>query len=56
MKQVTKKEYDKICSDYKGIYLDFQGNRPDLKGRKTMLSYENGSTVLLIEGLHFEII
>lgn len=56
MKKITKKEYNEIPKDYRGIYSDYQGTHPHLKGRKTMLSYENGATVLLIEGVHFEIV
>lgn len=56
IKKISKEEYYKIPKDYRGIYEDYQGYFPHLKGKRTMLSLENGATVLLIEGSSFEII
>lgn len=51
MKVITKEEYDRMSSDYKGVYMDYQGQFPHLKGRRTILDYDKEhGTVLLIEG------
>ncbi|MGL5765283.1 MAG: hypothetical protein ACRCX8_06550 [Sarcina sp.] len=56
MRKLTLKEYNKIDKDYRGIFEDYQGNAPHLKGRRTMLANEEGRTVLIFEGIHFEIV
>lgn len=56
MKKITLEEYNKICEDYRGIYIDFWGDHPELKGKRTMLQLINGITTLVIEGIDFEII
>lgn len=56
MKEITIKQYNDMCNDYKGIYMDYQGVHPELKGKRSIVSYENGATVLLIEGLNLKII
>ena len=56
MKEITIKQYNDMCYDYKGIYMDYQGVHPELKGKRSIVSYENGATVLLIEGLNLNII
>ena len=50
MKVITLKDYQNTSSDFKGKFSDFQGLHPELKGKRTILDYQNGSTVLLIEG------
>lgn len=56
MKEITVKQYNDMCNDYKGIYMDYQGTHPELKGKRSIVSYKNGATVLLIEGLNLKII
>lgn len=55
---VEKSAWDKIHKGYKGVYLDYDGKHPELKGRKTVLSGCVGdySGALLIEGMHFVIV
>lgn len=55
MVQITKAEFDKIGPDYKGKYMDFQGDHPEWKGRRTAFLPGYGTT-LFIEGVSFEII
>lgn len=64
MLQITKKQWETISSDYKGIWerwLKDNGWQPDLPeeyiGKRTLLHYDNNNgTVLLTEGIHFEIV
>ena len=51
-------QWGNIPNDYKGVYEDFDGDHPELKGNKTCLTcYIAGdygvSSSLSIEGLHF---
>lgn len=62
LRQITRKEWEAIPSAYKGEWTqgiaDFRGDiPPELIGKKTMMDYEpeNGGTVLLTEGIHFNI-
>lgn len=62
MKQITLTEYNALHADFKGIWeterydlADWHEVREQYMGKRTMMAYDNG-TVLLIEGLHFEII
>ncbi|WP_283697674.1 hypothetical protein [Clostridium perfringens] len=48
MLKISLEEYNNKPRDYKG-------DHPELKGKRTLMVWENG-TKLLIEGLHFEII
>ena len=55
---VKKADFDRIGSDYKGIFHDYHGERPEWKGRRVVMSgcitkdpKELGK--LLIEGVHF---
>lgn len=50
---MSKKEWNQISNDYKGIYLDLQETTPHLKGLKTKLELVNGATTLVFEGMHF---
>jgi len=58
---ITKKEYDKIQNDYKGVITfelwNFRQDFPkEYIGKKTILTSDSiKGTVLLTEGLHFEI-
>ena len=54
---VTKRGWDRVGNDFKGVYGDIYNERPDLKGRKTLMPpLELGySTCLLIEGGGFVI-
>jgi len=56
MKTLTNEQYNAIHPDFRGIYQNWDGKNPELKGKKTMLSNENGATVLLIEGTSFNIV
>lgn len=57
MLKITVEEWNKIPQAYKGIYEDYQGHFPHLKGRKEWLTHDEvKGTVLLIEGIGFEII
>jgi hypothetical protein len=55
MIKVSKEKWDKIHDDFKGIFQDYHGENPEMKGRLTVLSGcisdELGS--LLFEGVHF---
>lgn len=55
MKRITQAEYDAIGSDYKGVWQDYYGDRPEWKGRRTAMLAEYG-TRLLIEGVSLEIV
>ena len=58
MEKITLKQYNAIPEDYRGI-IDTDGVRNDnlkLNGRRSFIKCEEGATVLLIEGLSFEII
>lgn len=55
MLKISLEEYNNKPRDYKGEYMDYHGYHPELKGKRTLMVWENG-TKLLIEGLHFEII
>lgn len=37
MIKINSKKWDSIPNDYKGIFQDYQGNSPDLKGRKCVM-------------------
>ena len=57
---ISKAEYDKINKDYKDIFHDYHGDRPEWKGRRTVMSTcithnPNENCSLLIEGVHFTI-
>jgi len=58
MKTISLKEYNKRYPDAEdNKYMDYHGDRPDLKGKRTMLEFiPNIGTCLLIEDLHFKII
>jgi hypothetical protein len=64
MKQITLQEFENMPKDYRSIWTierwdhpDWIHIRADYLGKRTMLCLDkNGATVLLIEGLHFEII
>jgi hypothetical protein len=64
MLQITKKQWEAIPADYKGIWerwVKDNGWQPDLPeeyiGKRTLLDYNNNSgTVLLTEGMHFIIV
>ena len=64
MLRITKKQWDTIPEDYKGRWerwVKDNGWQPDLPeeyiGKRTLLHYDNNNgTVLLTEGIHFEIV
>ena len=64
MLRITKKQWETIPADYKGIWerwIKDNGWQPDLPenyiGKRTLLHYDNNSgTVLLTEGIHFAIV
>ena len=55
MKRITQTEYDAIGSDFKGVWEDYWGDRPEWKGRRTAMLAEHG-TRFFIEGVSLEII
>ena len=52
MKTITKEQYSRIGSDYKGIFSDYRGTQPWHKGRRTAFLPGDGA-VLSLEGVHF---
>ena len=52
MKTITKEQYSRIGSDYKGIFSDYRGTQPWHKGRRTAMLPGEGTT-LSLEGVHF---
>lgn len=55
MEQITKAQYDRICPDYKGRYMDYHKDHPEWKGRRVAFLPGFGTT-LFIEGVSFEIV
>ena len=54
--KVSKEEWDKIHTDYKGTWQDYHNERPEWIGRKVVMSgciNPNELGKLLIEGVHF---
>jgi len=54
MEYITKAQYAAIPDDYKGKYMDYYGDHPEWKGRRTAFLPGHGTT-LFIEGVSFEI-
>lgn len=52
MRIITKEQYSRIGSDYKGVFQDYRGTLPWHKGRRTAFLPGEG-TVLSLEGVHF---
>ncbi len=57
MREITAKEWEGYPDCYKGIFNDFYGDFPHLKGKRTLLVLDRktGGTVLIIEGGLFRI-
>lgn len=55
MEQITKKQWEAIPDDYKGVWTDCNGDHPEWKGRKVAFLPGHGTT-LHVEGVSFEII
>jgi hypothetical protein len=55
IENITKEQYDAIPNDYKGLYMDYHGDHPEWKGRKTAFLSGHGTT-LFIEGVSFVIV
>ena len=55
MIKVSREKWDSICTDYKGVYHDYYNEKPELIGRKVVMSgcISNEPGKLLIEGVHF---
>lgn len=58
MIKISKAEFDRIDRDYKGIWQDYHGERPEWKGRRVVMSGcitkdPNELGKLLVEGVHF---
>lgn len=56
--KVSKEEWDKIHTDYKGTWQDYYNEKPQWLGRKVVLSgcitkNPNELGKLLVEGVHF---
>ena len=63
MIKITLSEYNALHKDYRGVWTfecDDLPNWAEIRdkhmGKRTMLHYDNGATVLLVEGLDFEIV
>jgi hypothetical protein len=65
LRKITLKEYNAKHSDFRGVWTTERPDWPDwgsvrekYVGKRTMLDYDpaSGGTVLLVEGLSFEII
>ena len=54
MIKFTKEEWAK--KQYKDTFLDFHGDSPELKGKRTTIQMGEKGTELLIESVHFEIV
>lgn len=52
MIHISKADFDRIPSDYKGVYMDYQGVLPKRKGRRVAFLPGHGTT-LFTEGFHF---
>lgn len=58
--KITRKAYEQIDPDYRGIWHDYWGDHPEWVGRRTVIStcitYDvNACAELWIEGVHFDI-
>lgn len=63
MIKITLSEYNALHKDYRGVWTIERDDLPNWAeirdkhmGKRTMLHYDNGATVLFVEGLDFEII
>lgn len=63
MKTITQEQWNKTPSDYKGVWTTERTDWPDWEkvrhqylGKRTLMSHSEGASVLLIEGLSFEIV
>lgn len=57
--EITAEKFYRIPSDYKGIYEDIFGERPDWKGRRTALMgciTGKANQGLGVEGIHFKVV
>lgn len=56
--EITKDKWDSIPNDYKDVWLAFNNELPDFKGKRCVLSgcISNEIGKLLIEDLHFKIV
>ena len=52
MLHISKADFDRIGTDYKGVYMDYQGVFPKRKGRRVAFLPGHG-TALYTEGIHF---
>lgn len=52
MLHISKADFDRIGTDYKGVYMDYQGVFPKRKGRRVAFLPGHGTT-LYTEGIHF---
>ena len=58
--KISRRDWDAIHYDYKGVWKDYYGDHPEWLGRKTVMSTcvthdPNELCSLLIEGVHFVI-
>lgn len=56
MVTISEKDYNAKHKDFRGVWSSDEIHGTNYNGKRTMLANENGSTVLLIEGVNFEII
>ena len=52
---VTEEEYEKVPPDFKGLYCDYYGDRPELEGRRT-LCIPGEEPGLFVEGATLRIV
>ena len=60
MIKVSQEQWNSICTDYKGIFQDYHGDKPEWKGKRCVMSTcitknPNERCSLLIEDVHFVI-
>lgn len=55
MVRITQAEYDTADEEFKGVWMDYYGDRPEWKGRRTIMIAEYGTRVF-IEGVTLEIV
>lgn len=63
LKKIRLSEYNAKHTDFRGVWTteredlpDWPAEREKYMGKRTMLGNDNGATVLLVEGLSFEIV
>ena len=55
MEQISKKDFDAIPNDYKGVWHAYSDSHPEWLGKRVAFLPGHGTT-LFIEGVSFEIV